>query len=74
MSRTDYFDLDLEGLGCGRFVDGDDPDAWARALEEVLADAPAMGRRGRAFAEQHWNDQTFAAGLTAVLDRVTAAG
>jgi glycosyltransferase involved in cell wall biosynthesis len=57
----------VEGSGAGWCVDARDPDAIARALDEVIADPDAArerGRRGRQAVEERYN---WGAAATALL-------
>jgi glycosyltransferase involved in cell wall biosynthesis len=67
----------LEGGGCGRFVDPDDPRSLADALI-ALADDPAlaqrMGARARDLAETEFSWDTLAAGLNEILHHVAGNG
>lgn len=61
-------ELDVEKAGCGLFVPPGDPEALAKAMNELAADparARAMGERGRQLAEQHYNIDRYAQGLHA---------
>jgi glycosyltransferase involved in cell wall biosynthesis len=74
MTRNPYIDLDLEGVGCGHWIERGDVEGWRIALERLKADpdeAEAMGARGRAFAETSWNYERFGRVLAAA---VAAAG
>lgn len=57
------------GSGAGRVVDTREPEAIARAINEILADpeaARAMGARGRAAVEERYNWSVSAAALVDV--------
>ncbi len=59
----------------GVVVDGDDAEAVADAVIDMLADrdrAAAMGRQGRAFVEQHHDWDRIVDGLQADLDELAA--
>jgi glycosyltransferase involved in cell wall biosynthesis len=62
MTGSPYLEVDVEAIGCGRFVAPADRDGWMRALTE-LASAPEkraeMGARGRAFCEDRWHYDLF---------------
>lgn len=62
MTRSDYLEVDIEAIGCGRWVDPGDRDGWRRALAELSADRELrreMGAAGRAYAEAQWNYELF---------------
>lgn len=61
MTRNPFIDVDIEAVGCGIWVDPNDVGSWVAALAalEDPAVRQGMGRRGRAFAERHWNAQRF---------------
>jgi glycosyltransferase involved in cell wall biosynthesis len=68
MTRSPYFDFDIEEEGFGIWVDPGDVDGFARALDRLASDpeeAAAMGRNGRRFAEEHWNYELFCDELAA---------
>jgi glycosyltransferase involved in cell wall biosynthesis len=72
MTRNPYIDVDLDAVGCGRFIDVGDVDGWAKVLEELMSDPELrtrMGAAGRRYVDETWNSDAFAAG---VLDLCTA--
>jgi hypothetical protein len=74
MTRSPYIDIDLEGVGCGRWIARGDGDGWQTALERLKGDpdeAEAMGARGRAFAEKSWNYERFGRALVATVAAAT---
>ncbi len=67
----------LDDAGCGILVDPRDPAAIAGAIRWVLThpeEAEAMGRRGRAAAEQRYSWNSEATHLLALYDRVLGRG
>jgi glycosyltransferase involved in cell wall biosynthesis len=69
-TRSPYFPIDIEAIGCGIWVEPGDTTGWARAISCVLADADAraeMGSAGRRFAEREWNYERFAEGLSGLM-------
>lgn len=59
-------EIDVEALGCGLHVPPDDPAALAEAIDYLAthgALAAAMGARGRAHCETHYNITRYAADL-----------
>ena len=72
-SRSPYFPFDLEAVGCGIWVEPQDPIGLARAISALLSDDRArteMGIAGRRFAEQHWNYERFCEGLNGLVSRL----
>ncbi|MDQ1698954.1 MAG: hypothetical protein QOG34_817 [Frankiaceae bacterium] len=72
MTRNPYIDVDLDAIGCGRFVDVGDVAGWAKALDELMSDPQLrgeMGAAGRRYVDETWNSDAFARG---VLDLCTA--
>jgi glycosyltransferase involved in cell wall biosynthesis len=70
LTRTPYFDFDIERIGCGWWVAPGDVRGWSELLTAAMADRArleSMGRAGRAWAEQHLNAQRFGAGVREVL-------
>jgi glycosyltransferase involved in cell wall biosynthesis len=70
VTRAPYFDLDVEAIGCGWWVEGGDVDGWAAAITEAFSDRKRlaeMGRIGRRWAAEHWNARRFADDLRTVL-------
>jgi len=56
-------EIDVEKAGCGLHVPPDDPDALAKAMEQLMADparARAMGDKGRQLIETHYNTDRYA--------------
>ena len=73
MTRTPYIDVDIEAIGCGRWVDPGDVAGWRHALSELWADEALrteMGAAGRQFAERSWNSDLFGAGVVAAIETV----
>ena len=65
-------DVDIEAIGCGIWVDVGDVDGWQRALSELMSDGELrdrMGRAGRRFAEQGWNQQCYGARVVEIINR-----
>lgn len=59
-------ELDVEKAGCGLFVDANDPNALASAINELASDparAEQMGTQGRELCEKHYNIDRFARDL-----------
>jgi glycosyltransferase involved in cell wall biosynthesis len=73
MTRNRFVDVDVEAIGCGRFVEVGDVDGWAKALDELMSD-PAlraeMGAAGRRYVDDAWNADTFARGVLALCTEV----
>lgn len=66
MTRSPYFDIDIEEAGFGIWVDPGDAAGFAAALERLASDpgqAEAMGRAARRFAEERWNYGLFCDGV-----------
>lgn len=62
-SRNPQIPVDFDRLGCGISVDYGDVEGWQRAVEYIANhpdDARLMGERGRALAEQMFNDERCA--------------
>ena len=62
-SRNPQIPVDFNRLGCGISVDYGDVEGWQRAVEYIAThpdDARLMGERGRAIAEQMFNDERCA--------------
>jgi len=75
-TRASYFDVDIERIGCGWWVDKGDVVGWCERLESAMSDRERlaeMGARGRTWAEQNWNSSTFDAGLREILSAVCRA-
>lgn len=71
MTRTPYIDIDIEAIGCGRWIAPGDVAGWRRALTELWDDPDlraSMGEAGRLFAEQSWNSDLFGAGVVAAVE------
>lgn len=76
MTRNPHIDVDIEAVGCGRWVEPGDLDGWSRALKELHADPDLrtdMGSRGRAWATENWNHQRFARTLIDAVGAVRSA-
>ena len=70
VTRAPYFDIDVEAIGCGWWVEAGDIDGWTRALRDAMSEhgrLVEMGQAGREWASQHWNARRFAEGLRRVL-------
>ena len=70
VTRAPYFDLDVEAIGCGWWVDEGDVEGWTATIEQALADRARlreMGQAGRRWAERNWNARIFADGVERVL-------
>ena len=66
----------VENAGCGLLVDPLDPQAIADAMQWILdhpAEAEAMGRRGRAAVENHYNWDTEAEKLATLYKKLLSA-
>jgi glycosyltransferase involved in cell wall biosynthesis len=78
VTRAPYFDLDVEAIGCGWWVDEGDVDGWTRAIHDAFSDRARlaqMGQAGRRWAAEHWNARLFADGARQVLlDAVRGGG
>ena len=62
-SRNPQIPVDFDRLGCGISVDYGDVEGWQRAVEYIAThpdEARLMGERGRALAEQMFNDERCA--------------
>lgn len=65
----------VEDAGCGLLVNPMDPQAIADAMQWILdhpEEAEAMGRRGRAAVEKHYNWETEAEKLVALYNKLLA--
>jgi glycosyltransferase involved in cell wall biosynthesis len=74
VTRSPYFDIDVEKIGCGWWVDEGDVDGWCRLLTDAMSDRDrlsAMGARGRRWAESHCNMDQFGRGVQQVLQEVS---
>jgi glycosyltransferase involved in cell wall biosynthesis len=70
-TRSPFFDVDIEQIGCGWWVAKGDVDGWCERLELAMSDRSRlaeMGARGRQWAEQNWNADLFGSGVNAVLE------
>jgi glycosyltransferase involved in cell wall biosynthesis len=73
VTRTPYFDFDVEEIGCGWWVELGDVRGWSERLQAATADRKRlheMGLAGRAWAAEHFNAQLFAEGVREVLLQV----
>ena len=62
-SRNPQIPVDFDRLGCGISVEYGDVEGWQRAVENIAShpdEARLMGERGRALAEQMFNDERCA--------------
>lgn len=70
ITRSPYTPVDVAAVGCGIEVEPGDAAGWSAAIGR-LQDDPGlraeMGRRGRAFAEEHFNYRRFCAAVTGVV-------
>jgi glycosyltransferase involved in cell wall biosynthesis len=76
VTRSPEIDVDVEAVGCGRWVERGDVAGWRTALDDLLSDAAlrrAMGERGRAWAREHWNSDLFGSGVADALESAVAA-
>ena len=76
VTRASYFDVDVEAIGCGWWVEPGDVDGWTRALREALSDRERlarMGEAGREWARARWNARKFADDLRLTLSRAGRA-
>jgi len=68
MTRNSLFDVDIEAIGCGYWVDYGDVEEWRNALTRITENpqlAAEMGARGRAYCETDCNLQLFGERLAA---------
>lgn len=75
VTRSPYFDFDIERIGCGWWVAPGDVRGWSELLTAAMADRErleAMGRAGREWSERHLNARLFAAGVRQVLEQARA--
>ena len=76
LTRSPYFDFDIERIGCGWWAQAGDARGWGGLLTEAMRDRErldAMGRAGREWAERHLNARLFAEGVRgALLDALGA--
>ena len=71
VTRSPEIDVDVEAVGCGRWVERGDVDGWRTALDDLLSDAALrrqMGERGRAWARENWNSDLFGQGVADALE------
>jgi colanic acid biosynthesis glycosyl transferase WcaI len=64
----------IEASGAGRVVPPDDPDAFVRALREMLADRVALARQGaagRSFVQHQASPQAVAQAYATLIDQLT---
>jgi glycosyltransferase involved in cell wall biosynthesis len=76
LTRTPYFDFDIERIGCGWWVPVGDVRGWSERLTAAMADRDRlerMGRAGRAWAEEHLNERLFGEGVRRLLLEALAA-
>jgi glycosyltransferase involved in cell wall biosynthesis len=76
LTRTPYFDFDIERIGCGWWVAPGDVRGWSELLIAAMADRERleqMGRAGRAWAAEHLNARLFGEGVRRVLLEALAA-
>jgi glycosyltransferase involved in cell wall biosynthesis len=69
-TRTPFFDIDIEAIGCGWWVEKGDVRQWCSLLDLAMSDRARlaeMGLRGRRWAEQNWNADRFGNGVNEVL-------
>jgi glycosyltransferase involved in cell wall biosynthesis len=72
MTRHPLVDLDIEGLGIGRWIEPGDVDGWRNAadwIDDHPEDVLAMGRRARQLVDDGLNSERFAQQLQAILER-----
>jgi glycosyltransferase involved in cell wall biosynthesis len=75
LTRSPYFDFDIERIGCGWWVEPGDVRGWSERLRAAMSDRERleqMGRAGRAWASDHLNERLFTDGLRRVLLEVAA--
>jgi glycosyltransferase involved in cell wall biosynthesis len=73
MTRNRYIDVDIEAIGCGRWIELDDEDAWVNAISELMSDPSLraeMGSRGKAYAESSWNYRIYCEALIGAVRQV----
>ena len=70
MTRNANIDVDIEQIGCGRWVDPGDLSGWTDGLRELMSDPHlrhSMGERGREYAQREWNHRSFGDHLVKVV-------
>lgn len=75
MTRSPFIDLDIEGEGCGVWVDHGDVAGWRAAITRFVTNpelSARAGARGRDLAERRWNSRAFGDGLSTLLAQVSA--
>jgi hypothetical protein len=63
MTRNPYIDIDIEGIGCGYWIEPGSVDGWRRAIWQITRDprvAAEMGAKGRIAIETTYSIQNFA--------------
>lgn len=73
-SRNPQIPVDFDRLGCGISVEYGDVEGWQRAVEYIAThpdEARLMGERGRAFAEQMFNDERCAKEVAEVIKEIS---
>ena len=71
VTRTPHLtDVDVEAIGCGIWVEAGDVEGWREALRRIDDEGEQMGKAGRAFAEEHWNNALFGRAVVDVLRSV----
>lgn len=73
MTRNPLVDLDIEAERIGFWVDPGDVDGWAHHLAFLDSHpevAVEMGQRAARLAAEHWNSDTFAREMLAIIDQV----
>jgi glycosyltransferase involved in cell wall biosynthesis len=76
LTRAQYFDFDIEEIGCGWWVERGDVRGWIDCLTAAMSDRERldrMGLAGRAWARENFNSELFADGVRSVLLEVAAA-
>ncbi len=74
-SRNPQIPVDFDRLGCGISVEYGDVEGWQRAVEYIAThpdEARLMGERGRALAEQMFNDERCAEEVAEVIKEFIA--
>jgi hypothetical protein len=72
MTRHPLVDLDIEGLGIGRWIEPGDVNGWRHAadwIEDHPEEVRAMGRRARQLVDEGLNSKNFARQLLTILER-----